>query len=551
MAVDWRKAAMIGLRLDPSRFVQDIARAKKRLRAFGADAERFLGKKVMRGSLFRKGGGMLAGAAGGLAAGAGFGAIAGLQGVVADVLDFEKALVRFQITTDKAPAQIAELRDEIGRLSTTTGISRGELLAGASAYVALTGDADGAARSVQTFARVQNATGASMADIASSAAALKDNLRIDPSDFEAAFSALHVQGKAGAVELRELATELAGVTPTFAQFAGGKGVGGLVQLGSALQVVRKGFGSSSEAATGLQSLMVALTKNAKRFEAKGVKVFTKDPKTGKKSLNNLLEIVEAIGKSSLAKDPTALTKAFGRDEARRAYEQLVQNADLLDELREKSADQGAVARDAMTFQTSTAGRLAIALETLKTKIADVFTPERISAFVDALGKLVDLLGTSAKFVDWISKGMPKRKPLTPAEMKLSASVGRDARADIEKENELAAARRTLEGGGGGLLLPELRQKALAEVAREQKLLNDLQVFDFQQFTQGEALRKEMVAGGAAPEDLAGLSYTDLLVRRAREANAASGGPVEVTVKINDQPVVTAIEQSREHRRGLP
>lgn len=550
MAVDWRKAVLVGLRLDPSKFAQDIAAAKKKLRAFGADVEKFLGKKVMKGGLLGRGGGMLAGVGKGIAAGIGFGGVAGIASVVGDVLSFEKALTRFQIATDKTPEQLAAFRAELGALSTATGISRNELLGGAQAYVALTGDVEGATQTAAVFAKVANATGASMQDIAGSAAAMKDNMKIDPADFEAAFSALHVQGKAGAVELRELATELAGVTPTFTQFAGGKGVTGLIDLGSALQAVRKGFGSSSEAATGLQSLMVAITKNAGRFEGKGVNVFTTNSKTGKKELRGLLEIVDDIAKSDLAKDPTKLTKAFGRDEARRAYEQLVNNRDLLDDLRKKSADQGAIARDAMTFQTSTAGRLAIALETLKTKIADVFTPERIAGFVDALGKLVDLLGTAAQFVDWISKGMPKARETTTAEKKLGGAVNRNDLVDMATERELGERRAAAKQAKQ---MPSwVRDRLMEEINREQATLNSLQVADtleFRQQRQADALRGQLAGRGAKPEDLAGKRLSELLALQTRML--ADGLRPEITVKLNDEKVATAVEKSRDQRRTVP
>ena len=401
-----KRNAKVELTLDKDRFDRGLDAAGRKLRKFARDGAKSLGDldrstASMVGGLAKKvgGQGLRAARAGlkGLGLAAAIGGI-GVVSMASDVLTLERSLVRYQIASQSTEADMAGLRGKMSEISRASGINRQELLDGAAAYVALTGDAAGAASGMELFARVSNATGSSMADIAATAAAMKDNLRIDPKDFEAGFSALHVQGKAGAVELRELATELAGVAPQFSQFKNGGGTAGLVEMGSALQVVRKGFGSTSEAATGFRSLMVAMQRNAKRFQAAGVRIYDKDPKTGKKTLRDFSDIIDAIGKSRLAKDPTLLTKAFGADEARRAYDQLAANRGLLDELIAKSSDKAAIDRDAATYLSNPAVRASKAWEVFKLKLAEVFNPERIAAFaaglesmVSAAGRLVDNL----------------------------------------------------------------------------------------------------------------------------------------------------------------
>lgn len=411
------RAARVDLTVSTNGLDAGLRDARRSLRAFAKDGRRELGAlddyvsrddKFLRrfGAIGRRAGrGALAGGRAALGAAATGGKYAaGLAGigigvVAADVYDVEKALTRFQIATDASPQKMAAFRTELARIGRESGVARDQLVAGAAAYVALTGDADGAARSVELFARVSNATGASMGDIAATAAAMRDNLRIDPRDFEAAFSALHVQGKAGAVELRELATQLAGVAPSFAAFKGGAGAAGLVEMGAALQVIRKGFGSSAEAATGMRSLMVAINRNAEKFRKAGVRIYDKDPKTGKKTLRDFSDIVDAIGKSRLARDPTLLTKAFGSDEAKRAYDQLIANRALFDELIAKSSDVGAVNRDAMAYLASPAGRIAKAWEGIKLSLVEAFTPERIDKFASALERAVVFAADLVDLVD--------------------------------------------------------------------------------------------------------------------------------------------------------
>lgn len=416
MAGNRARAAKVDLKVGTGRARADLMNfakdAKRHLGDIGSGS--YYGKGIFqsRGALWRdragragRAAGRGARAAGGLLAGGALGVAAigglGVLSMADDVYQLEKALTRFEIATNKTPEQMGAFREELSKVSRHTAINREELLKGAAAYVALTGDAAGAAQGMATFAKVQNATGASMEDIAATAAAMKDNLKIDPKDFEAAFSALHVQGKAGAVELRELASELAGIAPTFADFKGGGGVDGLVEMGAALQVIRKGFGSSNEAATGMQSLMVSLKKNAGKFQKAGVKIYDKDPKTGKKRLKDFSDIIDGIAKSKLAKDPTLLQKAFGRDEAVRAYDQLVKNRALMDSLIKEGSNTGAIDADAQKYLASDAGRIAKAWEGVKLKMAEAFTPERIEKFAAALEKAVMFAADMVDLIDQI------------------------------------------------------------------------------------------------------------------------------------------------------
>lgn len=404
---DSKRNPKVELTLDKDRFDRGMDAASRKLRKFARDGARDLSAAdkstaAMFGDRMKSFGNKAAAWTGGkLGAAGAVGMAAGALGFDA-AMDFEKSLTRYQIATDSTDASIAQMRESLSQLSRESGLNRSELLSGASAYVALTGDADGARASIATFAKVANATGASLADVAATGAALRDNLGIDPKDFEAGFSALHVQGKAGAVELRELATELAGVAPSFAAFKNGTGTDGLVEMGAALQVVRKGFGSTSQAATGLRSMMVAVQRNADKFARAGVRVFDRDPKTGRKALRDFSDIVDAIGSSKLAEDPSLLIDAFGSDEAKRAYDQLSKNRDLLDDLIGKSKDKGAIDRDAQKYLTSPAAKVSKVWNDLKLRIAEVFTPERIEQFAGALGKIVSTTAEIISGLEWIA-----------------------------------------------------------------------------------------------------------------------------------------------------
>lgn len=379
-----KKRATAELTADDSGFQRGMKRAEKRLSTFQKltrDAAKGLGSI----------GGKVLGGAFGAASLAG---TALLASEATKVIDFERDLTRLGITARGALGPLDGFRQKIFQVSDSTGVAREDVLKAATSFVALTGDGKAASASLELFAKVAKGTGASMEDTAASAAAMVQNLKIDPADLEKAFSIMIAGGKAGSVELRDMAGLLASLAPLAATFAGGSGTEGLADLSAGLQLARQGFGSASEAATGLEALMGSIVRGAAKFKKGGVDVFTKD-KNGQKSLKGFQEIVEAIGNSQLVKDPTKLQKAFGSKEAYQAFLQLTKVKGAWTELSDETLKAKDVQEDFDAYSNSSAGRLEASLNALKNAVAETFTPDVIGGFVlalkDAVGFAQDLL----------------------------------------------------------------------------------------------------------------------------------------------------------------
>lgn len=327
----------------------------------------------------------------GVGIGIGMATAGGIASLTSEVLDFEKALTRLQIASDSSPQSMRALADEIRRVSDATGINRNEILESASTFVSLTGDMDTASRSVASFGKIAAATGTPMADIATSAAAMSQQLGIGSDQFEAVFSALGAAGKAGAIELSNMAGELSNILPQWIEFGNAKGIKGNVQsvreLSAALQVVRGGASSASETTTRLRALLTSFVRNADKFKSAGVNVFTKDPRTGVKTLRGVMDIVDQIGRSKLAKDPTLLTKALGSDESRAALIQLRERRDLVDDIIRASMDGQMIQRDFDTYMSSASGRFEMSMNRAKLAFADIMTPERIDQMVKGIERI--------------------------------------------------------------------------------------------------------------------------------------------------------------------
>jgi len=361
-------------RLDP-----DLRKARRKFRLFGRDV-----KKDMR-SVSRAG----AGARRALSF-LGVGTTAALGLAAADVFKFEKTLTRLQIQAGRTPKQMAAFRDRIDEVARSSGIAREELLDVSQRFVSLTGDMATAEQLLDTFAKTARASGAATGDLARVAFSLQKNFDImDPAKFEKAFSIILSAGKAGSVELKEMASLLTTIAPQFAKF-GTTGADGLAQLSGAFQVVQSGFAGPAEAATGLNSIFTALIKNAGKFKSAGVNIFERNA-DGTKQLRNFRDIIDDIATSKLATDPTRLIKAFGRNEAVRAFSELAKFRPEWDSIAEAARKADDVAKDSAIYDESAAGKMEKTLAVLKSTMAEVFTPERIQTFAKALERSLKVL----------------------------------------------------------------------------------------------------------------------------------------------------------------
>lgn len=359
------------------------------------------GKRAKKGGL--GGFGKSLAVAGGNLLSAGIGRVENyVEDVGKQTIEFEEGLTRFQIAARQTPAQIDALRASIGKLSIETGLGKEEILGGARAFVDLAGAGAYSEGVMKTIARAAQASGADVKDVATTVYSLGDAMHIDPSEMEATLGGLINQSKDGAVHFNQLAAEIVGIAPRFARF-GVLGREGTVQFGAMFQVMRSGFKDSAETATGLSGMFRGIITHADRFAKAGVNVYNVG-KDGTKTLKPVLEILEAIGKSKLAKDPTMLQKAFGRGEGEQAFQMWSKHLDLFNQLVDAGRQNNTVQQDLAAFTQSTAGRLDIAMNKLKQSIADAFTPERIQAFADLLERIVGYAAKVAAFTDHMLGG---------------------------------------------------------------------------------------------------------------------------------------------------
>jgi TP901 family phage tail tape measure protein len=320
---------------------------------------------------------------------AGFGAAK----VFGDELKFDESMNRLDISSRGAMGPMGDVRNQILAVSRASSVAKEDILGAAASFTALTGDGKAAAALLGTFAKMNVATGSSMEDISASAASMTQQLGITVPEMDRAFSILIAGGKAGKIEIKDMAALMASLGASFKPFGESQGIGGLSTLGAAFQVTAQNFGSASEAATGLEALMGSLQRNAKKLKDAKINVFEADGKT----LKPMLEIVDQLTSKDF--NETKLFDLLGRKEAITTLRALRDNRQMVDEIAKSTRNAKDLEEDNARMMQSNAVKLKKAWNDLKVTISEALTPERIAAFTRFLEMSI---GVAAKLVDTLS-----------------------------------------------------------------------------------------------------------------------------------------------------
>lgn len=373
--------------------------------------------------------GRVTGVAAGLAAGittlgGGFGVVDAVQ---RDVRDQGKAQ---EIALNSGGA--VSKRDVLStaqRLATTGGFETNEALAGIDQFIAKTGNADMALKTMKELGDLANATGADLKDLASAAGlAFNSDKTMSAESLMKIMRQLSAQGRAGALDMRDMASSLARVTATASQFGKKEDLfknvntlGGLAQLSMAAGTAT----SASEATESVASLSRDIASNEKDFNALGVKTKDKD---------NILLNPEEIINNALVKtggDSTKLLKLFGArsfravegsaNEFRRgaadaraggANEADARTAGLrkaqalLKGFTDQELTKAQVAKESAERKEEADKKLTMVFEKLRIAVGEKVAPELeklFPAIEKLIPQIVSLLGSLVRLAEWIGQ----------------------------------------------------------------------------------------------------------------------------------------------------
>lgn len=304
----------------------------------------------------------------------------------------ETRLARLGIVADKSNAEMRKLNEEIYNIAQNRSInvSADEIMSGMEQIVAKTGDFDAAAENIKNLGLVISATGASGEDAGAMIADLIEKFGIKtPKELLQTLDVLASQGKAGAFELADLATQGNRVMSAYAGI-GRTGKTATAELGALMQIIRKGVGSSEQAATALEAYMRALNdvQTRKRLKNSGISLFEADDPKKMRSAVEIMKDVIAKANGDVAK----IGRVFTSSEAMRAFSaaslefQETKNFGSLDSFMNVNSDGTALIGDsermAATFESS-----VVSLKTAVERFSNAALAEPIKELAEALNKI--------------------------------------------------------------------------------------------------------------------------------------------------------------------
>lgn len=255
-------------------------------------------------------------------------------------------------------------------------------------------DVERATKAMPSIARAATATGASLEDLSKAGFAAMSNLGVAAESLGKSFDIMAAAGKAGGFELRDMAQYLPSIT-ALASSKGMEGVEGLAQIASALQIVRRGAGDASEAATNFSNILQKINSNDAigNFKKLGIDIqrMLKDAKAN--GTDPLEASLRAIN-TALGGDLSRLGELFSDAQVQKGLIPLLTGLEDYIRLRDEAARaDGVISADfARMMQTSVeqVKQFQIALQNFQTSLGSALIPV-LGGIASALKPVLEML----------------------------------------------------------------------------------------------------------------------------------------------------------------
>ena len=260
-------------------------------------------------------------------------------------------------------------------------------------------DVERSTRAMPAIGKAATATKASIIDLSKAGFAAMSNLGVAAEDLGQAMDVMALAGKEGGFELRDMAQYLPSIT-ALASAKGMSGMGGLSDIAAALQIVRRGAGDSSEAATNFMNVLQKINANdaAAKFAKAGIDI----NQVLKDAVANGASPLEAALKSInryIDGDMSKLGTLFADAQVQKGLIPLLNGMQDYVALRDKAGGATGIIDADFARMMETAAEKAktfeIAMQNLKTGVG--------TALIDAIGQintaLLPLVQTLGDLVD--------------------------------------------------------------------------------------------------------------------------------------------------------
>ena len=255
-------------------------------------------------------------------------------------------------------------------------------------------DVDRATKAMPSIARAATATGASLEDLSKAGFAAMSNLGVAAESLGKSFDIMAAAGKAGGFELRDMAQYLPSIT-ALASSKGMSGESGLAQIAAALQIVRRGAGDASEAATNFSNILQKINSNDAigNFKKLGIDI-QKVLKDAKANGTDPLEASLRAINTALGGDMSRLGEIFADAQVQKGLIPLLTGLEDYIRLRDEAAKaDGVISADFARMMETSVERIKqfqIALQNFQTSVGAAMVPV-LGGIAGALKPVLELL----------------------------------------------------------------------------------------------------------------------------------------------------------------
>nr|USU32881.1 phage tail tape measure protein [Methylobacterium sp. OTU13CASTA1] len=321
-----------------------------------------------------------------------------------DAAKFDRRLTMIGQTADASRAEIDKMGAGLFELAQQTATPIDKLTGGLESLVAQGRSLKDGLAFLPSVARTAAASGSEVEDIAKTADSVSTNFGIAGKQMQSAFDIMVAGGKAGQFELKDMARYLPSLSPA-ASAVGMKAEKGLADVVAMLQTIRKGTGTTEEAATSLTNIFQKMEseETAKKFKKMGVDLEAAMAK-GRKEGRNLIEVFEEAAQLATKGDLSKLPNLIADQEFGRGVRALLTYRGEWQKLSAtlQSTSGGSVMRDLtqVTKDSQAAvDRLSNAFEHLKTSAARAGDSLGASKGMGQLGEEFQLVATAMERIN--------------------------------------------------------------------------------------------------------------------------------------------------------
>lgn len=374
-------------------------------------------------------------------------------------VDLANAAVGTGVKGNEERAKVPDLLHQARGIGISAGYDPERVLEGLQKFVGKTGDLKTGRDMLADLARLSSATGSELEDMVDAAGDVANALG-DVDNKGAVVShvmrAIAGQGKVGAVEMKDLAVQMAKLGAAAGAFEGDaannvKTMGIFAQMARA----RGGASSATQAATSVAAMVNTFKTPARiaAFKAEGVDVLTK---------SGMIRDPFSILKDALVAtqgDPERFKKMFANVQGARAvegfatvYRQAGGGQKGLDAVNKEFEKLRAAAMDQEKIDEAHAARMqtsAAKIEVFNAKLTEIGAKvaEKVLPQMEKLGPIVlDAVDGLGKLVAWVAEN-----PLRSAFLLLGASIARAGGETVIRAGIESMIKNAASGGMGGAL----------------------------------------------------------------------------------------------------